>query len=211
MTAAPIDAMRGVYDATRASALAGVPKSTLHYWARHDIWEPSIAREPRTRLWSWGDLVVLRLLHWLRSDKPAARASAMSEVRALAAFLRSSEWDPRTLREHIVLQAGGGIVWSEGAELMTVRSRQGLLAGLAALVGASETGPDLLEPGPALRILPGKLSGEPHIAGTRILTACVASLAGRGYAVEEICRLYPMLEEQAAKAALNLEQRLAAA
>jgi hypothetical protein len=41
---------RGVYDADRAAALAGVPKSTLHYWARKGYYLPSIAPEPRTRL-----------------------------------------------------------------------------------------------------------------------------------------------------------------
>ncbi len=39
---------RGVYDADRAAALAGVPKPTLYYWARKKLYVPSIAPEPRT-------------------------------------------------------------------------------------------------------------------------------------------------------------------
>ena len=42
---------RGAYPADRAVALSGVPKSTVHYWARHEILVPRVARE-RIKLWS---------------------------------------------------------------------------------------------------------------------------------------------------------------
>jgi uncharacterized protein (DUF433 family) len=206
-----IDPGRGVYDASRAAALAGVPKSTLHYWARHEIWIPSIACEPRTRLWSWGDLVVLRFIHWLRADKAEAHASAMSEVRALASFLRSRQFDPSTLSGHVALRADGRLAWSEGGTTMLLKTGQGMLDQLTALVGASEIGPDLIRPRPGLRILPGKLSGEPHVAGTRILTAGLLALARRGYTFEEIRASYPELSEKALSEALDFEQSLVAA
>lgn len=57
---------RGVYDAARAAALAGVPKTTLHYWARTGLYPPSISPGPRVRLWSWADLLALRAIDWLR-------------------------------------------------------------------------------------------------------------------------------------------------
>ena len=53
---------RGVYDTRRAAALSGVPISTLHYWARTRLYTPSISPGPRTHLWSWADLLVLRAI-----------------------------------------------------------------------------------------------------------------------------------------------------
>lgn len=33
----------GAYTADRAAALSGVPKSTIHWWARHDVLVPSVS------------------------------------------------------------------------------------------------------------------------------------------------------------------------
>jgi DNA-binding transcriptional MerR regulator len=70
-TTVGLEVGRGVYDAYRAAALAGVPVSTLHYWARHSIYTPSISPEPRVRYWSWMDLLALRMIDWLRRDDGA--------------------------------------------------------------------------------------------------------------------------------------------
>ena len=48
----------GCYDATRAAALSGVPKSTVYDWARKEIVVPSISPE-REKLWSYADLMAL--------------------------------------------------------------------------------------------------------------------------------------------------------
>lgn len=53
---------RGAYTAERAAALSGVPKSTIHYWARQDILVPSVSAE-RVKLWSYGDLMALRTIY----------------------------------------------------------------------------------------------------------------------------------------------------
>jgi len=44
----------GAYSAERAAALAGVPKSTIYYWARKGHLIPSVSRRPF--LWSYTDL-----------------------------------------------------------------------------------------------------------------------------------------------------------
>ncbi|HZO49924.1 MAG TPA: MerR family transcriptional regulator [Gaiellaceae bacterium] len=54
--------LRGAYTADRASALSGVPKSTLHYWARIEILVPRISPE-RIKLWSYPDLMALRTIY----------------------------------------------------------------------------------------------------------------------------------------------------
>lgn len=62
---------RGVYTAERAAALSGVPKSTVHYWARRQILVPSVSAV-RVKLWSYSDLMGLRTIYWLRQPKRAS-------------------------------------------------------------------------------------------------------------------------------------------
>jgi hypothetical protein len=54
-------AFDGCYDARRAAALSGVPRSTVYDWARRDIVVPSISPE-REKLWSYADLMALRIV-----------------------------------------------------------------------------------------------------------------------------------------------------
>jgi hypothetical protein len=61
-------ASSGAYPADRTAALAGIPKSTLHYWARTELVVPSISSSKLKR-WSYADLLLLRLIDWLRQDK----------------------------------------------------------------------------------------------------------------------------------------------
>jgi hypothetical protein len=84
--------LRGAYTAERASALSGVPKSTIHYWARNDILVPSVSPE-RVKLWSYPDLMGLRTIYWLRQSKTAqdgysVPATSMQVVRRALNALR---------------------------------------------------------------------------------------------------------------------------
>ena len=92
---------RGAYTADRTAALSGVPKSTVHYWARRGILVPSIS-DVRIKLWSYSDLMSLRTIAWLRATKTApdghdVPATAMSAVR-------------RALQELLELDLG---LWTE--------------------------------------------------------------------------------------------------
>ena len=71
-------------------------------------------------------------------------------------------------------------------------------------------GPDLLCPRPALRIVPGKVGGEPHLAGTRLTTRSVAALARRGLDPGQIAGLFPDHAKGAIAEAIELERQLAA-
>src|SRR5207245_1315169 len=79
---------------------------------------------------------------------------------------------------------------------------------VAPYVGARTGGPDLLTPRPLLRIIPGKLHGEPHVAGTRIPSAMLFGLARQGYGIEAIRRMYPDASDEAIEQAINLEESL---
>jgi uncharacterized protein (DUF433 family) len=71
-------------------------------------------------------------------------------------------------------------------------------------------GPDLIRPRPHLRIVPGKVSGEPHIAGSRITTQNIVALYRRFGAVDDVVGLYPDLQREAIAEAVDLETDLAA-
>jgi uncharacterized protein (DUF433 family) len=69
-------------------------------------------------------------------------------------------------------------------------------------------GPDLVAPRPRLRIIPGKLSGAPHVHRTRIETEALAALARRGLTSDRIVVLYPAIEQADVRDALDLERQL---
>jgi uncharacterized protein (DUF433 family) len=212
--------LRGVYNAERASALAGVPASTVYEWARKEVVLPSVSSE-RIKLWSWTDLIALRAVYWLRHPaNDSRRATSMSRVTSLLGVLRA-EVGPvgEALTEdrlRLWVDAKGSPHFDSGSGLLVMR-RGGpqavheelmidLLAPFQSLEGAK--GPDLARPGKGLRIVPGKLSGEPHIEGTRIETRVLWALRKRGFELEEIVELYADLKPDDVRNALILEDQL---
>jgi uncharacterized protein (DUF433 family) len=67
-----------------------------------------------------------------------------------------------------------------------------LLDLIAPFVTEQAAAPDLYAPRPSLRIIPGKLSGSPHIVKTRIETIALAALEDRGLPESKIASLYPV-------------------
>lgn len=205
----------GAYEAARAAALSGIPLSTVYDWARKDIVVPSIS-ESREKLWSYGDLLTLRLVRWLRSEKRAARRTAMAEVRdALDAF-GDELWEEAPQghdRPTIKVDGTGHVIHAGRGE---DASGQRVIGDVLDLFGPFELapdarGPDLRTPDRHLRIAPGRCAGEPHLLGTRLTTRTVAALAARGYDLDMIGRLYPDEEVEALTEAVRFEQQLTSA
>jgi uncharacterized protein (DUF433 family) len=212
--------LRGAYPAERAASLAGVPKSTVHYWARERILVPSISAE-RVRLWSYPDLMGLRTIYWLRKQKttsqgadipatsmPAVRR-ALKELRELDLALWTEEGGPA-----VTVDGGGKIVLVKPDDAPRTSERQRVLAEVLDLTApfpteAGAKGPHLITPRPHLRIVPGKLGGSPHVRRTRVETQALAALVRRGATEENVYRLYPALDPAAIGDALDLEQQLA--
>ncbi len=211
---------RGAYTADRAAALSGVPKSTVHYWARQEILVPSISPE-RVKLWSYGDLMALRTIYWLRQTKqdPAGRVvprtamkavrRALREIAALKLELWSEDGAPRVAVDRagqIVIEHGGHARRPEGQSILDADMLD-LLAPFASREGLR--GPDLSVPRPQLRIVPGKLGGSPHIVHTRLESQALGALAVSGLKQAKIYRLYPDVQPAAIDDALDLERQLA--
>lgn len=209
------------YSAERAAALAGVPKSTVHYWAREGILVPSVSSE-RVKLWSFTDLMALRMIDWLRREKTTdeGKLIAPTTMRAIRRALKAiAELDLEMFTEEgapsiRVDRAGEIFIGSEPSRVVGVADMRQLTRGdvidLTAPVVLTEgqSGPDLRTPRPHLRIIPGKLAGAPHVVNTRVETEALAALARRKMPVETIAALYPMLERTAIDEALALEDQL---
>jgi uncharacterized protein (DUF433 family) len=207
----------GAYTAARASALSGVPKSTIHWWSRHDILVPSVSSK-RVKLWSYADLMGLRVIYWLRSRKTDSVGvdiprSSMEAVRRALGALQAADvplWDPSRSR---VFVDGDGLIYFEsngGLQNLDGQLACGELLSLIEPFASAEglKGPDLARPKPELRIVPGKLSGSPHVVSTRIETTAIAALARDGRDVDGIISLYPFLTSAQVRQAIELEQEL---
>ncbi len=213
-----VHAFDGCYEARRAAALSGVPQSTVYDWARKGVVVPSISPE-REKLWSYVDLMALRIVSWLRHPKGPANdqrpASAMREVRkALDRLddLGMDLWDGRATRSPLFVDRSGEIIIVRDEEASDV-SGQAVMSqflDLLAPFGGSDggRGPDLRRPREHLRIVPGKCAGEPHLEGSRLTTPTLAALAIRGYGIDDLARLYPDESPTSIAEAVDLETSL---
>ncbi|MFN8511640.1 MAG: DUF433 domain-containing protein [Thermomicrobiales bacterium] len=201
---------RGVYDTHRAAALSGVPASTLHYWARTGLYAPSIAPGPRTRLWSWADLLALRAIDWFRKgDESRARAS-VATIRLALVELEHAGYLRDELARILAISGTDGKLYLQLPD-RTVQAQPGgqyLIEGMLPLVAPYRSAPDLLQPRPLLRIIPGKLHGEPHIVGTRIPSMTIGGLDDAGFDLEQIRAMYPDATPDALREAIAFERSL---
>jgi len=211
---------RGAYDAKRASALSGVPLRTLYDWSRRVPIEPSVSRV-RQRLWSYQDLITLRVIHWLRGPKTVGDepvlATAMPRVRQLLQELTEQgedlwSFEREGLRIHLLLDRKGEVYLERrrierlGGSQMLFGPDQLDLLGPFQIEGAK--GPDLIAPRERLRIVPGKCAGEPHLLGSRLETRAIAALAFRGLSHGQIAELYPDEDRVAIGEAIEFERTL---
>lgn len=216
--------VRAAYTADRAAALAGVPKSTVHYWARTELLVPGVSAE-RVKLWSYTDVVALRIIGWLRQTKQTPDGfevppTRIPVIRRALKALRKLDLDVWS-EEHgasLLVDRGGALHWKRDGVISTIPGPKGgeqlikpelldLMAPFQLLKG--QDGPDLRQPRPRLRIIPGKLAGSPHIVNTRIETIAIGALADRGMSAALIAELYPTVSQPAIQDALDLEGQLA--
>jgi len=214
-------AASGCYDAGRAAALSGVPRTTVYWWARQGIVVPSVS-PVQEKLWSYSDLMALRIVSWLRHNKPtqageALPASPMSKVRqalALIDELGIDLWTPvATGGSPLLVARSGEIFVRVGSEVLNLHGQPTVLppqvlALTAPFQDEGGDGPDLLRPRPHLRIVPAKVTGEPHIEHSRVTTQTVAALADRGFSAEKIASMYEVSGE-AVQEGIELERQLA--
>jgi uncharacterized protein (DUF433 family) len=169
--------------------------------------------------WSFSDLLALRLIDWLRHDKPDIKLprTSMRKIRQALGFVEQLSDGLRDRSVRVWVDRAGGLVIDAEGEFFVplakgVAQRLAHLEGLNLIEvwdgGDGVVGPHLLEPRPNLRIIPGKLSGEPHVVDTRIPTKMISSLQRRGLPEAAIIDLYPRLDSRSVQDALALEVQL---
>lgn len=210
-------AFGAAYPADRAAGLAGVPLSTLYYWTRTGLWTPAVSATKEMR-WSYADVLALRLVDWLRHEK-GEEFSATSMHKIRRALSRIEQLGERLEAQgcRVWVDRKGGIMIGEQEEgfvpLPPGMAQRALDLGEVDLLAAFKSpsgreGPDLRMPRPTLRIVPGKLAGEPHVHETRVPTATVAALVRRGFATTQVVELYADVSEQSVLEAVDLEDQI---
>jgi len=195
----------------------------VHWWARQGILVPSISAE-RVKLWSYADLMGLRIIYWLRQTKEDPEGREVPRTRMLAvrqALEQLAELDLGLWSEDVGpavrVDRGGTVVLSSAPDAEVVGRQRMLDAGADDLLSVTDPflssegsrGPDLLRPRPQLRIVPGKLGGSPHVVHTRLESQALGALANSGLSQAKIYRLYPQVAPDAIDDALDLERQLA--
>jgi uncharacterized protein (DUF433 family) len=196
----------GAYTADRAAALSGVPKRTMYHWARTGVLVPAVARDPM--LWSYRDLLGLRAIYWLRQAKKAfdreVPAASMPKIQRALDELKRVDLDPLNEGRLVIAVTLLGEVTVGTAPLAS--DQLDLMGPFQELEGTR--GPDLAWPRPTIQVVPGKLSGEPHVAGTRVPTESLFALSERGFTVGQLLKIYPFVDREALEDSLGLEEQL---
>jgi uncharacterized protein (DUF433 family) len=205
---------RGQYTYTRASQLTGVPERTLHHWAKQGYLIPDFD-DFRPKLWSYRDLVFLRMIAWLRVKgmQPSRVIQHVRQVRKLAedgdlkiGVIRS-QGRSVLLEGENVDRLSAEIVFPELTEFLPEFD-------LMAPIGINDFhgkiwGPNLVRPSRRTSLSPWVMSGEPCLTGTRIPTSTIFALrSDRDLQPEQIVTLYPGTDLEAIRDAIDLESRL---
>jgi len=160
----------------------------------------------------------LRTIQWLRHDKKVPTgaevpATSMPKVRRALESLAALDvalWTEESGPGVAVDRSGEVHLYARGSAL-TVEGQDSLDAELLDLIRpflvGRTAGPDLHAPRPKLRIVPGKLSGSPHVQRTRVETQALAALSRR-LSSERVYTLYPDVDRIAVDEALDLEWQL---
>jgi uncharacterized protein (DUF433 family) len=163
--------------------------------------------------WSYRDLVLVRVLAWLRNEVHVPRPKAAERVRLLKHHVSS-------VGVVKVIHADRDTLAVDGDTSAPLHGKSRLFADmlksfdLAATVEdfAGHTrlwGPNLVTPSAHTSISPWVLGGEPCVERSRIPSASLFALREeRGLGVADIVELYPGLKPVAAQDALDLETRL---
>jgi uncharacterized protein (DUF433 family) len=191
--------------------LTGVSRRQLRYWDQTDFFTPSFAyenrREAYSRLYSFRDLVCLKIVSALRNEANVPLPH-LREVKDKLAHLGDDLWSKTTLyvlNKHVIFDN------PETEQREVVTTGEGVLQiPLVAVSGKMEAAARLLltrnkETVGKIERNRNVVQNEPVIAGTRIPVKSVKAFADAGYSIEQIKQEYPTLTEADIRAAIAYE------
>jgi uncharacterized protein (DUF433 family) len=195
----------------QTAKLTGISVRQLRYWDRIDFFAPSLTSEnrsdPYSRLYSFRDLVSLRVLHALRNESKVSLAHLRGVKEGLL-HLGDDIWSVTTL---YVLNRK--VVFDNPAtkQKEEVVSHQGVLGiPLKIVTGEMQDavnrlkhrGDDIVGRVERHRNI---AHNQAVIAGTRIPVSHIKAFAAEGYSSEDILKEYPTLTLEDVSAALKYE------
>jgi DNA-binding transcriptional MerR regulator len=195
------------YTEDQAKRLTGVSLRQLRYWNQDGFFEPSLEMqgvgEPSLRLYSFRDLVCLKIISQLRNESRVP-LSHLREVKESLAHLGDDVWAKTTL---YVLNKRVVFHNPETGEKEDAVSGQGVLQiPLQVVTGDMDEAVRALRrrPDSAIGQIDVKRSGakNPVIAGTRIPVRSVKDFVEAGYSVDQIVEQYPSLTPDDVRAAI---------
>jgi len=192
--------------------LTGVSKRQLRYWDNTEFFVPSLAfedrRVPFSRLYSFRDLVSLKVLNALRNEANVALPH-LREVKDKLAHLGDDIWSKTmlyVLNRRVIFHNPEGDVREE------VVSGQAILEiPLRVVASGIEDAIKVMRQRDATQI--GKVEKQKNLsrnaavlAGTRIPVRSVKAFANAGYSISQIRNEYPTLTNEDIQAAINYEE-----
>ncbi|KQM50975.1 hypothetical protein ASE69_06315 [Sphingomonas sp. Leaf208] len=205
----------GAFSEDQAARLSGVSLNQLRRWDGDGFFCPSFSDAkgiPFGRIYSFRDIVSLRVLNDLRNEKRISLAHLRDVARDLS-HLGDAKWtattlyvlgkrvvfvDPRTnLRQDVV---SGQRVFDIPLRVVISSTRRAVLD----LNDRSERTGQIVR----ARFV---AQNEPVIAGTRVSVAAIREFASAGYSSAKIIKEYPGLTDADVEAALGFEPERVAA
>jgi len=190
----------GFYSTKEAAQIAKVPKSTLYYWLRTDLFAPK-DKQRGPRVLSFSDLRDIVVAQKLRNQ-----GARIPHVRRALEWVRH-EHDVQRLAEANFQVGDGGLQFlTKGRELIAPHkgNQKVFVIHMAEVFRQLGYSDDLttIRPHDRISIDPKVRGGSPVIQGTRIPAHLIARLATEE-PVESVLDLYPSLTRDDVDAALE--------
>ncbi len=200
------------------SVLTGATVRQLAYWRKQTKSSTPLlipqGRRSGRYLYSWGDVIALRSIVYLRQEKSLPR------IRRAVGMLRHLEADEWThLSAYRLISTDSTIVvQTPSGQLLDLEQRPGTVLAevlMSDVLAPFETSsgrsvPALARPRPSIAVDPAVLGGYPVIIGTRVPFDVVARLAEDDLAPDEIVAIYPSVDPEAIEDASDFAEQVAA-
>jgi uncharacterized protein (DUF433 family) len=208
-----------VFTTEQVIRLTGISRRRLAYWLDRDIVAADVdeARgRGHVRLWSFRNLVEVRVALWLRDKVSLQLIRAMvGKLRGLEGLdhpladvsLAVVETTRKARRQDVVIQQADGSweTWAEGQKVMEVTVPLRRFAD--ELRQAADVDRRSRRQVGAVERRRGALGSTPVLAGTRVPISAIRSLHQAGWSTERILASYPGLEAADVAAALGSHEK----
>ena len=200
--------------------LTGVSKAQLRYWDRTAFYRPTYVEENRrvafSRIYSFKDIVALRVLHVMRNQYKIS----LQHLRDVSRKFGSLAANPDGWIKTKLYPLNGRVVWHEEGSALPQVVTSGQYVASVVLDDVVQDTKAAVERIPASRD-PAKIGtveksryvvhNAAVIGGTRIPVGAIKRFAKAGYTTEQILAEYPDLTEADVKAAIAYRESSAAA